>query len=195
MDKKIPGEIVRIDGDPVSREQLEKAYPPELFGSEPGLSFREELNTNTGSQSAVEQPILQTITDLNKETEQRKSGLLSLPVAVTVDVSEILGAIQSRYLDIVLDGPPSDLSGQFVEVESPAGTGVKVGTWINRGDGYWALRLIQHRTVVLDFHTTDESGDVFRSSPQLVCHPECADELNGKLHLILLEIGHVKLDD
>lgn len=63
------------------------------------------------------------------------------PVEIKVDVRELLDVLQHRYLDIVLDGPPSDLTGAFVEVESPAGTGIKVGTWIDRGDGFWALRL------------------------------------------------------
>ena len=43
------------------------------------------------------------------------------------------------YLDIVLDGPPG--SGRLVEIESPAGVSVRVGQWIDRGDGQWALRI------------------------------------------------------
>lgn len=46
----------------------------------------------------------------------------------------------SDYFDVVFDGPPSHESGRFVEVESPAGTSVRLGEWIDRGDGYWALR-------------------------------------------------------
>lgn len=46
-----------------------------------------------------------------------------------------------RYIEIVFDGPPSHLSPRFVEVEYPADTSVRVGEWIDRGNGYWALRL------------------------------------------------------
>lgn len=45
------------------------------------------------------------------------------------------------YIDIVFDGPPGPKGGRFVEVESPTGMSVRVGAWLQRGDGYWALRL------------------------------------------------------
>lgn len=45
------------------------------------------------------------------------------------------------YVDVVFDGPPSHVSGRFVECETPADVGVKAGEWIDRGDGYWALRI------------------------------------------------------
>ena len=44
-------------------------------------------------------------------------------------------------IDVVFDGPPSHESGRFVECESPAGVGISAGEWIDRGDGYWALRI------------------------------------------------------
>ena len=34
-----------------------------------------------------------------------------------------------------------DESGRFVEVENELGASVKAGEWIDRGDGYWALRI------------------------------------------------------
>ena len=42
---------------------------------------------------------------------------------------------------IIFDGPPGPgpESGRFVEVETPSGKSIRLGTWINRGDGYWAL--------------------------------------------------------
>lgn len=46
-----------------------------------------------------------------------------------------------KYVDVVFDGPPAPESGRFVELESPAGTGIRFGEWIDRGDGYWALRI------------------------------------------------------
>ena len=45
-----------------------------------------------------------------------------------------------RDVDIVFDGPPSHDSGRFVEVECPPGKGVSFGEWVERDDGYWALR-------------------------------------------------------
>ena len=46
-----------------------------------------------------------------------------------------------EYIDIVFDGPPAHESGRFVEVEDPSGASVRVGEWIDRGDGYWVLRI------------------------------------------------------
>lgn len=46
-----------------------------------------------------------------------------------------------NYIDIVLDGPPSYESGRFVEVEDHRGIGISVGEWIQRENGYWALRI------------------------------------------------------
>jgi hypothetical protein len=45
-------------------------------------------------------------------------------------------------IDIVFGGPPSHESGRFIGVEdSHSGKSIKVGEWIDRGDGTWALRL------------------------------------------------------
>ena len=46
-----------------------------------------------------------------------------------------------HYLDIVFDGPPSMPAPRFIEVEDPDGASVKVGEWVDRGDGTWALRI------------------------------------------------------
>jgi hypothetical protein len=45
------------------------------------------------------------------------------------------------YIDIVFDGPPSHESGRFVEVENSAGESIRIGEWVERPDGYWALRI------------------------------------------------------
>lgn len=45
------------------------------------------------------------------------------------------------FIDVVFDGPPSHESGRFVEVENEAGASVRVGEWIDRGNGLWALRV------------------------------------------------------
>jgi hypothetical protein len=43
-------------------------------------------------------------------------------------------------LDIVFDGPPRPEGPRLVEAERD-GKSVRVGTWIDLGDGTWALRL------------------------------------------------------
>ena len=49
--------------------------------------------------------------------------------------------VERMLVDIVLDGPPNHEPGRFVEVEDMSGAGVRVGEWIDRGNGYWALRI------------------------------------------------------
>lgn len=52
---------------------------------------------------------------------------------------------EDAILDVVFDGPPSHESGRFVEVEVD-GRSVSAGEWVDRGDGYWALRLRVRRS-------------------------------------------------
>jgi hypothetical protein len=47
----------------------------------------------------------------------------------------------TETIDIVFDGPPSHESGRFVEVEDQSGKSINIGKWIDRKDGYWALRI------------------------------------------------------
>lgn len=52
----------------------------------------------------------------------------------------------AEYVDVVFDGPPSHVSGRFVEVEDEAQVSVRCGQWLQRTDGYWVLR-IQHNDI------------------------------------------------
>jgi hypothetical protein len=45
------------------------------------------------------------------------------------------------HTDIVFDGPPSHISGRFIEVEDAAGKSIKFGEWVERDDGNWVLRI------------------------------------------------------
>lgn len=46
-----------------------------------------------------------------------------------------------RYIDIVFDGPPSHVTGRFVEVENTDGASINFGEWVERDNGYWVLRI------------------------------------------------------
>jgi hypothetical protein len=50
----------------------------------------------------------------------------------------------TEYIDIVFDGPPGPDGGRFVEVENDCGRSIRVGEWIERQDGFWALRIPAH---------------------------------------------------
>jgi len=45
------------------------------------------------------------------------------------------------HIDIVFDGPPGPEAGRFVEIENQDGESIKFGEWVERDDGYWALRI------------------------------------------------------
>lgn len=47
----------------------------------------------------------------------------------------------ARFVDIVFDGPPGPDACRFCEVENEKGKSLMYGEWINRGNGYWALRV------------------------------------------------------
>lgn len=46
-----------------------------------------------------------------------------------------------EVVDIVFDGPPSHEAGRFVECERLDGTSLSIGQWVERPDGFWALRI------------------------------------------------------
>lgn len=63
-----------------------------------------------------------------------------------------LNPVTTRIVDIVFDGPPGPNADghhcNFVEAEDLDGRSLRVGEWIDRGDGLWALRL----------HVADSTG-------------------------------------
>ena len=60
---------------------------------------------------------------------------------VAETVTKMAATALSRTIDIVFDGPPGPKAGRFVEVEDESGRSVDVGKWVERSDGYWALRI------------------------------------------------------
>lgn len=55
----------------------------------------------------------------------------------------------TSYIDIVFDSPPGQKSPGFVEVEDETGKSISIGTWLQRPDGYWVLRLDNPEAVAL----------------------------------------------
>ena len=57
--------------------------------------------------------------------------------------------VQTETIDVVFDGPPGPQPGRFIEVEKTSdGTSINAGSWHERPDGKWALRLVcvpEHR--------------------------------------------------
>lgn len=47
----------------------------------------------------------------------------------------------AEVIDIVFDGPPGPVAGRFVEVENSMRESISRGEWVERPDGYWALRM------------------------------------------------------
>ena len=50
-------------------------------------------------------------------------------------------SVEAEPVDIVFDGPPSPKGCRFIEVEDAQGKSVRLGKWVDRGDGTWALRI------------------------------------------------------
>lgn len=77
-----------------------------------------------------------TFTDMEPEAliEKRKAAAVDL-----VNYESLKARV--RVIDIVFDGPPTHESGRFVEVENQVRASIKIGDWVDRGDGTWALRL------------------------------------------------------
>ena len=45
------------------------------------------------------------------------------------------------YIDLVFDGPPDHEMPRFIEAENESGDSIIAGTWLQRPDGYWVLRI------------------------------------------------------
>ena len=46
-----------------------------------------------------------------------------------------------NFVEIAFDSPPNRNHGRFVEVESVEGRSMSFGTWIQKPDGSWVLRI------------------------------------------------------
>lgn len=48
-----------------------------------------------------------------------------------------------QAINIVFDGPPGPEAGRFIEVETDGGASINVGKWVERENGWWALRITE----------------------------------------------------
>lgn len=64
-----------------------------------------------------------------------------LRAGTPANVSQGVSAMSARYLDFVFTGPPDHTMPQLIEVEDEQGKSVQVGTWLQREDKAWVLRL------------------------------------------------------
>lgn len=71
--------------------------------------------------------------------------------------------ILPEFIDIVFDGPPGPQGGRFVETEDAEGASISVGEWLDRGNGYWALRIAPHADTV--WRVTHEDVDELAGRP------------------------------
>ena len=96
----------------------------------------------------------------------------STPIQPTTE--QIVEAKQ--YIDIVFDGPPSHVTGRFVEVENAEGCSINFGEWVRRDDGYWALRIPDCAELVEALRQWREA----KTSEQYIIMEEYTDKLLAK---------------
>jgi hypothetical protein len=61
----------------------------------------------------------------------------------------------SQPINIIFGGAPGPVAGRFVEVETDEGRSIKVGEWVERSDGLWALRITElPETPIPDYEQT-----------------------------------------
>jgi hypothetical protein len=58
--------------------------------------------------------------------------------------------VMTEYVDIVFSGPPGHEDPRFIEVEDDRGQSISFGEWVERPDGYWALRI--RKDAVIEEH-------------------------------------------
>lgn len=96
------------------------------------------------------------------------------------DNSPTAGAVSAgTFVDIVFDGPPGHESGRFVEVENAAGASIVFARWVERADGYWALRLTPHANDLQHIHVagTTVGKDIDECA-------QCGQDLRASIHKV-----------
>ena len=89
------------------------------------------------------------------------------------------------FIDILFDGPPGPDGGRFVEVEDANHQSLRLGEWIERGDGYWALR-VPRSSLPAEGETRDcrmcLHADSLTPSCECRCHADDRHRLVGIYH-------------
>jgi len=67
-------------------------------------------------------------------------------------------ATPQGHIDIVFDGPPGPISGQFVEVETDQGS-ISLGEWVERADGRWSLRIVDDRARIAELESALDAAN------------------------------------
>lgn len=49
--------------------------------------------------------------------------------------------MSTHVVNLVFDGPPGHVGPRFIEAEDEQGHSIRVGSWVQRPDGYWVLRI------------------------------------------------------
>jgi hypothetical protein len=80
------------------------------------------------------------VTDIREDDAQRIRDAIGMVNGV-LSVAPVAGEVAMDYIDIVFDGPPGPAAPRFVEVEDSQGRSINYGEWVQRPDGYWALRI------------------------------------------------------
>jgi uncharacterized sporulation protein YeaH/YhbH (DUF444 family) len=104
--------------------------------------------------------------------------------------------MSDEYIDVVFDGPPSHESGRFVEVEDTSGRSIKFGEWVQRDDGFWALRIDDLRAQVERLTTELEASQAIIDALQRRVHL-CAgyEALERKVERLEAELAAEKASD
>jgi colicin import membrane protein len=96
-----------------------------------------QLRADLAAREAASRPVAQAAVD------DSAIGVEAPQVGVT-DGSNVVVGLEpdaDAWIDIVFDGPPGHESGRFVEVKNAVGASISVGEWLQRPDGFWALRI------------------------------------------------------
>lgn len=94
----------------------------------------------------------------------------------------------SKTIDIVFDGPPGPTAGHFVEVEDSEGKSINFGEWIDRGDGFWVLRMPDPRAETLKCcHPNCDRDATWRARSADERRPDVGETETCDVHLV--EIG------
>lgn len=72
------------------------------------------------------------------------------------------------YIDIEFERDPSQLSKRYVEEEDYQGKSVRIGEWVDKGKGLWALRIPKPATRIGHIDTAIKLLSKFNTGPSMV---------------------------